>query len=228
MRLLFSFLALLAVSSMAAGCTVQSDGEDPDADAEREEVATAQSPQVVIGDKRYLIQQSGVTVASAWAGTIGSGATVEYWAAKPTYVDTAARSLDGDHSTCANWKASVCNKTWAGATYYRADFSQRTLDCALPPGPCTGPKGTTPFLGAGSYFTTDPSGGALAWTYVAGECEYWAMHSPISMGVHVQTPLSPGFASHSAFISEMCAKSPVPSTYYEATYIELACSAIVC
>lgn len=229
MRLVLSALGLAALFSMTPGCVDGPGLDAPESDAE--EVAEAASPQLDPGYKSYTIKQSGVTVASAWAGTLSSGAVAEYWAARPAYSGPAARSFDGGHQSCASWKASVCNPVWANATYYRAEFTQRTLDCGLPPGPCSVLKGTVPFLDAGSYVTSDSGGSAFAWTYVSGECEYWAMHNTISMGTSYQDPLSPGFASHSAFLTEMCAKSPVPSTYFEATYHELtnACSSgIVC
>ena len=124
----------------------------------------------------------------------------------------------------------MCGTAWSGATYRKGLFTQQTLNCSLPPGPCSPPSGTTSFLGAGSYRTTDASGAAFGWTYSDGTCEYWAMHHTIGAGQSSQNPLSSGYSSQSNFVTSMCMMSPIPSTYFEATYEDIvnACSAIVC
>jgi hypothetical protein len=85
------------------------------------------------------------------------------------------------------------------------------------------------FLGTASFATANVDGTTFAWTRSDGACETWAMHNTIA-GYASQAPLTFGFASHSSFINAVCAMSPVPSTYFEASYVELAnaCSSITC
>ena len=225
MRLFLSTLGIFTLLSLA-GCV---GAEAPDDAESEEDVGTAPSAQIDPGIRTYAIKQSSVLVASAWAGTIASGAQVEYWAAKPAYSASAARTFEGASQSCSSWKRSVCASSWSGATYYQAVFSQQTLNCALPPGPCQPAAGATSFLGSGTYTTFDAAGAFMASTYVNGGCEQWAMHQTIHSYADQTVPLF-GFASHSAFINAVCAMSPVPSTYFEASYVPLAnaCSSIVC
>lgn len=226
MRLFLSSLSLFTVLSMLTAC----DPQDVPDDAEtEEETGAASSAQIDPGIRAYAIKQSGVLVAHAWAGTISSGAQVEYWAAKPTYSPGAERTFEGSSKSCASWKRTVCAASWSGATYYQAVVNQQTLNCALPPGPCQPATGAVSFLGSGTYSTFDATGGPLAYTYVHNGCEQWAMHQTIYDHAYQSVPLF-GFASHSAFINAVCAMSPVPSTYFEASYVQLqhACSSIVC
>lgn len=232
MRLVISSLCLVALASMAAGCVDASGGEqDSESESGEEQVAEAASAQLDPGWRTYSIKQSGVLVASAWAGTISTGEVVEYWVSKPSYASTAARTFEGASQSCASWKSSVCSsRAWSGATYRKGIFAQGTLDCELPPGPCAPGMSTTTFLGAGSYTTADSSGASWGWEYSSGACEYWAMHHTIGAGVTVQNPLVPAYTSHRDFIDSVCAMTPVPSTYFVATYqfLEDECDAIQC
>ena len=226
MRFSWMSLAFVTLSCLSAGCVDTTAGEEPDAE---DEVGSASSAQI---DplRSFLLKQGGVTVASAWAGSMASGAPVEYWVAKATYSASAPRTFQGTTQSCSSWKASVCtNKAWQNATIYHAITAQQTLDCALPPGPCSPPAGAVSFLGAGSWQVTDNAGSPFAWTYVSGACEYWSMSHLITNGNSTQASFSPAFVDRADFFREMCGKSPVPSIYFESTYEELGdCSDIQC
>ena len=231
MRFTLLTLGFVALSSLVVGCVDRPRDEAPELeDEEAATVGVAQLDPGMTNARSFTIKQSGVTVASSWAGNMASGAPVEYWVSKPTYSASAARTFDGTDQSCSAWKASVCtNKAWKNATIHHAIYTQQTLSCALPPGPCSPPAGTVSFLGAGSWQVTDNAGTPFAWTYVSGACEYWSMSHTISAGHSTQAPFSPAFLDRSDFFREMCSKSPVPSTYFEATYEELGdCSDIQC
>lgn len=216
----------MVVCGAVMGCVETSPESEPEVD--EEDVAAAPSPQLDPGYRSYTIKQSGVIVASAWAGQIASGETVEYWVSKPAYAPSSARTIEGATQSCATWKRSVCGASWSGSTRLKAIFSQQTLNCALPPGPCSPPSGALSFLGAGSYSTVNVDNTAFAWTYSDGTCEYWAMNHLIS-GASTQSPFTPGYTSHSNFISQVCAMGSPPSDYFEATYTDIgSCSAIQC
>lgn len=225
MRLFLSTLGIFALLSLA-GCVA---AEAPDDTESEEDVGAAASAQLDPGENVYVIKQGGLIVASAWAGIISSGAQVEYWVAKPSYSASAARTIEGSSQSCTSWKRAMCGPSWSGATYYQAVVNQQTLNCALPPDPCQPATGATSFLGSGTYAAFDAAGGLLAHTFVQNGCEQWAMHQLIDTYAN-QTIPSPGYTSHNAFISAVCAMSPVPSTYFEASYVQLAnaCSSIVC
>lgn len=230
MRILAMISCLAGVTLLVAGCAV----EASDTDA-AEDLGTAEQAQIDPGSKAFTIAQSGVINASSWAGPISAsgGSPVEYWVAKPGYNPTAARTFTGTSSSCSDWKRTVCGSAYAGATYYKATFTQEALSCDLPPGPCTPPAGAVSFLGAGSYRTTSNVGGVpspFAWTYSTGTCEYWANAHPITTGVSAQGSLIPGYSSLSQFESSVCAQSPVPTTFYKSYYepIENFCSITTC
>ncbi len=224
MRRVFASSGAVVLSVLVAGCAAEPvDSPPPD-----EAVGTAASPQ--IGPlKGYTIQQAGVTVAAAWRGTITSGADVEYWVALPSYSASAARTFSATSESCATWKRTVCSSDWSGASYYQGVFTETTLSCFFPPGPCSAPRGAHTFLGAGSYQTDDAFGSPFAWTLAQGSCEYWAMDHTIS-GTSTQSPLSPGYSSLSAFESAMCAMGTLPSTWFSVYYENLSnfCSADDC
>jgi hypothetical protein len=177
----------------------------------------------------FQLLQGGNEVASLWRGTNALGLQVEYWALLPSYAASSSRSFSTESMTCSEWQSTVCGSGWSGATYLQANFTETTLDCAFPPGPCSAPRGARSVLGAGSYLTDDGSGSAIAWTYVAGSCEYWAMDSLVGNGA-VQGPTRSGWSSLSAFETSMCGKSPVPSTWFTVYYTTVSdfCSAEIC
>jgi hypothetical protein len=125
----------------------------------------------------------------------------------------------------------VCTSpSYAGASFYRAVVAETTLDCALPPGPCSPAPGAISLLGSGTYEVDNSRSSAYAWTYVSGACEYWAMDHTIASGTSTQGRLTFGYASLGDFESGMCAKSPVPSTFYTVYYEPVAnfCSISTC
>lgn len=219
-------LGLVSLAALASGCSTGQSDES----ADDEPLGAAASPQIDGGTRTYLIQQAGVTTAAAWAGPIGAGTPVEYWVKKSSYAPAGARTFTGSSQSCADWKSTVCSSTWAGASFYKAVYTQTTLNCMTPPDPCRAPTNSESFLGAGSYRTLDSAGAAFAWTYVSGKCEYWSMHHTIGAGTNTQSPLSLGYSSLSDFETQMCAMSPVPSTWYTAYYVPFAdfCSSSTC
>jgi hypothetical protein len=218
----------MAVVSLGAGCAVPV--EEPGSGEPGAEGPLGEAASREIDPGMFQMTQGGTTVASAWKGTISSGASVEYWVAKAGYSAGAARTLTGTSSTCASWKSNVCGTSWAGSTYYQATYVETTLDCAFPPDPCQPPTGAVSFLANGSYHIDTRSGGAFAWTYVSGACEYWSMNHTVGAGTSTQSPMTTGWSSLSSFESAMCAKNPVPSTWYTVYYTPVAnfCSASTC
>ena len=87
MRRLIHSVGSLVFVTLAFGCAA------PVSEPSAEEIGTAASPQLDPGEHTYAIAQSGSTAASAWAGTISSGADVEYWVTLPDYSATATRSF---------------------------------------------------------------------------------------------------------------------------------------
>jgi len=193
-------------------------------------LAVLSAAQLDSGSKGYLGLQSGHTVLASWSGVISSGRSVEYWVTLPAYDGSAPRTLTGANQTCNQFRRMVCGAGWTGATYYQSVYSQTELNCAFPPGPCRASSRAVPLLAAGSHRTSDAAGAPFAWTYVAGQCEYWAMQHTISSGESSQAPLSPGYTSLSDFATQVCAMSPVPTTWYTAYYVPLTtfCSASAC
>jgi hypothetical protein len=225
MRHLISSLALVALSTLIAGCIA-----DSTRDVE-EHTGEAVSAQVDGGVKSYTITQASLIKGSAFAGVISSGNEVEYWVAKSGYSSGASRTFSGTSQTCSSWKNTVCGTGWSGATYYKATYVEEPLDCEFPPDPCQPPTGAVSFLGNGSYRTSNTAEGNFAWTYVSGRCEYWAMNHLISDGTSTQTALrSNTYTSLTNFHSAMCAMSTPPSTWIVAYYEEVAdfCSSSVC
>jgi hypothetical protein len=232
MRFLWMSLGLTAIVSQGVGCVAET-GEPGAGDPAGEPVGVISQAQLDGGTKGYNITQSGATVASAWAGSAG-GVPVEYWVAKSSYSPSTARGFTGASQTCSDWKRGVCGAGWSGSTYYQAIYTQTTLDCAFPPGPCSPAPGAISFLGSGSYKTSTVSifggGTPYAWTYVSGSCEYWAMNHTISNGNSQQNVLSPAYTSLSQFESSVCAMGTVPSTFYSVYYEPVAnfCSITTC
>lgn len=227
MRKIIAMLGIAGGIAAAVGCAQSSDkGETEEGD---EEIGTAVQNQIDIGDKVYWIKQANVIVGAAWGGRVG-GVSKEYWVTKPAYSNSATRTFDGSSMSCGTFKRNVCGSSWSGSTYYDATFTQQTLNCALPPGPCTPIAGAVSLLGAGSHRTVDAAGAPFGYTYVSGSCEYWGMQHTITTGQSTQSSLVPGYSSQSNFVTQLCAMSPVPSTYLEAQYSALAagCSAITC
>src|SRR5262245_16570486 len=99
-------------------------------------LGTATANQIDPLNVAYGLLQSRVLKASAWAGLDPAGAPVEYWAAKPSYSSGAARTFSPSTQSCAAWKSSVCTSSWSGATYYKAVYTQTTLNCSFPQDPC--------------------------------------------------------------------------------------------
>ncbi len=230
MRVISLLFGLTAITLVGVGCVAQTGDTGAD-----ESVGVASQAQLDPGTKQYTIAQSGITVASAWAGPNGAGLPVEYWVSKASYSPTAARTFTGAGQTCANWKRSVCSgSAWTGATYYKATYVETPLDCAFPPGPCAPPAGAVSFLGSGSYRTAMATVGVppvpFAWTYATGSCEYWANNHTISTGTSAQSPLSPAYTSLSQFESSVCAMSTPPTTFYTSYYEPVAdfCSIPTC
>ena len=88
----------------------------------------------------YTVAQSRSTVLAAWAGTISTGSKVEYWVTLPAYNGSAPRTFTGASQSCTEFQRTVCSSGWARATYYQGIYSQQTLNCAFPPGPCRAPS----------------------------------------------------------------------------------------
>jgi hypothetical protein len=216
-------LGLVGLALAAAGCL--GSGES----ADEGPVGAARGAQIE-PQRTYAMKQSGVMVASAWAGTTTGGAQVEYWAALPSYVSKDDREITGTPGSCAAWKRTVCSPSWSGATHFRAVYTQTTLDCGLPPGPCSPSAGAISFLGSGSYGVRDASGTDIAWNYAEGSCEYWSMYRMVTTGTYDQTTQPSGWASLGAFQADMCAKSAVPPLWYSVYYEPIAdfCSTDPC
>lgn len=221
MKIVTACLGMAGLALVFAGCIAPSDEDDGRTDS-------AAQAQLDPGWKSYTITQAGSQVASAWAGAITGGVKVEYWAATSDYAASSARDLTGASQTCAAWKRNVCGSSSKGMSYYHAVYTETTLDCALPPGPCTPSKGAVSFLGDGSYRTADGAGTPFAWTYVSGSCEYWAMDHTISTGTSSQGADASSWSSLSDFEKAMCTKSSVPSTWYTVYYEPITCSDITC
>jgi hypothetical protein len=224
MRVLSMSFGILALVSVAAGCLAPAGPTDSGGP-----IGEAASAQVDGGTKTYWLHQLGTLQASAWAGTVGGVAT-EYWVAKSGYSASAARTFSQTTQSCGTWKRGVCDTSWSGATYYRAVFTETTLDCELPPDPCVPSLNATSFLGSGSYTTAPAAGGPFAWTFSTGTCEYWAMHNTIGSGSNIQSPMTSGYSSLTTFITAMCQANPVPSTWFTVYYEPVAnfCSTSVC
>ena len=226
MRILSVSFGVAAIALLVTGCVAEAGDSGPD-----ENVGVATQAQID-AYRSYSITQAGVVTASAWAGPITGGSTVEYWVAKSGYNATAARGINGASETCSSWKRGVCSAGGAGSTFYKATYVETPLNCAFPPGPCAPPAGAVSFLGSGSYRTaaTGLSVTPYAWTYSTGTCEYWANIHPVSTGLSSQSPLAPAYTSLGQFESSVCALSPVPTTFYTSYYEPVAnfCSIPTC
>ena len=162
----------------------------------------------------FSIKQNGASVGAVWRGRISTGADVEYWVKRPTYVANAARIFEGaGSSTCSAFRSMVCG--WTGATRYKATVTHAPLVCGAPPSTITAPGGAASFLASGSYRTTS-AGTPFAWTYVNSNVEYWAMNNlvPSTAGAQSpQAPLTPPYTSFANFVSSVCATAPVPTEW---------------
>src|SRR5690349_16833755 len=114
-------IATLALTSMFAigafaGCIPVESSDPGEADESRPEgpVGEAASAQIP-PNSLFTLKQSGVTVAQAWAGTIGAGTPTEYWVAKSAYSPSAARTFTFETpQSCSAWKSTVCSSSWTG------------------------------------------------------------------------------------------------------------------
>ncbi|MFT3776399.1 MAG: hypothetical protein QM820_64470 [Minicystis sp.] len=229
-------LGVFALGLLTAGCAAPVDGSDGD-----EHAGSAEQAQLDPSDRSYTITQANSTVGSAWAGKTKSGETVEYWVANASYAESDARGITSDPQTCAEWKRTVCGDSWSGAQRYRAVYTQTTLDCTLPPGPCapglecTLPPGPcTPsadarsFLGDGSYEVQGASEQTFAWTYVSGSCEYWAMRHQVSAVASKQVAPTTSWTSLDEFQKSVCEGNSGSLIWYSVYYEPISCDSITC
>jgi hypothetical protein len=186
MRILAVSLGLLVIASQGLGCIGAPEEPGAGEPAGGEHVGVAAAAQLDGGSKTYTLTQTTGVTAMAWAGTVSSHPT-EYWVANTGYASTATRTFTEASQTCSGFRDVVCGSGWSGATFYRAEYTETTLDCDFPPGPCTPPSGDVSFLGTGSYTTSDASGAPFAWTFAHSGCEYWAMNNTISTGSNTQS-----------------------------------------
>ena len=149
MKMWIGAMGLLGLSLAGFACVAGTGESEPQGEGPLGSASQAQiEPQ-----RAYTISQGlmGIT-ASAWAGPVDDVGR-EYWVTRSNYQPSAARTFNGASKTCSAWKKDVCGRGWTGSTYYRAVYTQTTLDCGLPPGPCTPSAGAVSLLGNGSYRT---------------------------------------------------------------------------
>lgn len=195
---------------VVAGCDVEETREDAMVD---EDVGVAHQAQLDPGN--FEIRQNAAIVGAVWRGRISTGADVEYWVKRSTYVANAARTFEGagTSTSCSAFRTMVCG--WTGATRYKATVTHAPLNCGAPPSTITAPGGAVSFLAPGSYRTTN-AGTPFAWTYVSGNVEYWAMNDlvPSTLGAQrPQGPLTPPYTSFGNFVSSVCATTPAPTEW---------------
>lgn len=216
------FLGIALLGTVGCGGDIDGSGEN---------VGATALPEIDVGTTN--LSQSATTVASGWKGTISTNDVVEYWAVKTSYSAGAERiySGGGTSQSCSDFKTAVCGAGYSGATYYKATVAEITLDCEERPGTISAPMGASSLLATGSYETIDSMSSAFAWTFVAGNVEYWAMYDLIpSSGSSTQAPLSPAYETLGDLLDEVCALEPAPEkwvTVYYAPVVDF-CSEDVC